>query len=435
MAGENGNVNVVDLAERSVLGAMLRHPETISPASLLLKRDYLRSFRHQVIFDAIVQLWNGGKPSDMASVADEVHRRGKIEDVGYAYLEELWNGSPTGAYVEHHARLIQEHAAVGGLRRLIAEIDHEAQNRAGPVEELLARAEQGIMGLAQMGIEAQAADLADEIDPAFGRFDERAKPGSRALGVLSGFRELDIKTAGFQPSQLAVVAARTSVGKTSFALAIARNVARTGLRVLFVSLEMSRADLVDKLLCSEAGIDSHRFRLGTSGEEEIQQLIKSGETLRKPPITFDDLPNQTMLRIAATARRLKNRGLGLVIVDYLQLVQPEDRKEPRYEQVGLICRRLKALAKELKVPVVALAQLNREVESRPNQQPRLADLRESGSIEQDADLVLLLHLTAPDGEIIEINVAKNRHGPRGQVSLVFKKDTMRFESNYHGFPV
>ena len=296
-----------------------------------------------------------------------------------------------------------------------------------------------------MGVIGQHITLQQAISEAFDRLDARKKHGRSISGLPTGYVELDDLTAGFQNSELVIVAARPSVGKTSFGLNIARKlVVEQKVPILFVSLEQSRAEIAERLLCCQAEVDSHKLRKGHLSPDDISKLTEAGEVLSKSALYIDDTPAQGMLRIAANARRLMRKGLKAVFVDYLQLVEPDNRRESRQEQVANISRRLKHLARELAIPVIALAQLNRSPEDRQDGRPRLSDLRESGSIEQDADTVMMLHRPKSDEAnpesgamgkerqegVIDVIITKQRNGPTGEVVLTFVKQYMRFENCY-----
>ena len=304
---------------------------------------------------------------------------------------------------------------------------------------MLATAERLILDIAQRGMTGQTYTLEDALSEAYARIDERHQGEQLSIsGLSTGYADLDEITAGLQKSELIIVAARPSVGKTAFALNLIRNITvEGGHSVFFVSLEQSRIELAERLLCAQARVDSHRLRKGTLTSEDMEKLIEAGGVLKNARLFIDDSPGQGMLRIAANARRLARRNkkskkseLGLVVIDYLQLIEPDNRRDPRQEQVAQISRRLKFLARELEIPVIALAQVNRASEDRQDHRPRLADLRESGSIEQDADTVMLLH--RPDryepGQhegMIEVIIGKQRNGPTGEVTLAYLKQYMR----------
>jgi replicative DNA helicase len=430
-------------AERSVLGSLLRDNAVISDVVQILRAESFYSDAHQKIFQAIVAIYDKAHPVDIIFLAEELKQRGQIEDIGgYGYLGVLWEAAPTAANAEYYARIVRDRALVRNLIHVSTEILRDAYDNAQPAEELLNTAERRVFEVAQMGVAGEAVTLEKAIDIAFDRIDQRHKGEHVDLsGIPTGYTDLDEITAGLQNSEMIIIAARPSVGKTSFALNIARNIVADGKQpAFFVSLEQSRIELAERLLCCQARVDSHRLRKGTLSAEDMQKLIEAGGVLNKAKLFIDDTPGQSMLRISANARRLKMRqGIKLVLIDYLQLIEPENRRDPRQEQVAQISRRLKALARELEIPVVALAQVNRSSEDRQDHRPRLADLRESGSLEQDADTVMLLH--RPDryepGQhdgIIEVIIGKQRNGPTGEVTLTYLKQYMRYENHALGTP-
>jgi replicative DNA helicase len=370
-------LRVVDEAERAVLGAMLRDNAVIADVVPIRRADYFRMDAHQVLFAGITDLFQQGQPVDLVTLAEALHRQNQIERVGgYGFLGDLWESGSTGTNAAHHARIVRDKALLRALCRAGAEIEAAARDQAGSPEQLLDEAEKTILAIAQQGIESQA----------------------RPLGRLIG-------------------------------LALAHHASRISVPSFVVSLEQRGEELAERLLCCKALVDGHRLRSGAPMKpEERSRLTRAGDRLRDAPVFIDDAPSQRMLRIAANARRLKLREhIGLVVIDYLQLIEPENRREPRHEQVAGISRRLKQFARELNVPVVALAQLNREVENRVGQEPRLSDLRESGAIEADADVVLLLHRQG-EGDLIQVLIAKQRNGPTGRVNLFFRRQHQRFEN-------
>ena len=398
---------------------------------------------HQKIFQAIISLNDkGGQPVDVVLLAEELKQRGQIEDVGgYAYLGELWDAAPTAANAEYYAKIVRDRALVRNLIHAGTEILRDAYDQSQPADELLEQAERKILDVAQMGITGQTYTLQEAINQAYQRIDRKSTGDDTGEAISTGYPDLDEITAGLHAQEMIVVAARPSVGKTSFALNVVRNIVMgEGHAVFFVSLEQSRIELAERLLCCQARVDSHKLRRGTLSADDIEKLIEAGGALRNAKLFIDDTAGQGMLRIAANARRLKLRHhLRLVVIDYLQLIEPDNRRDPRQEQVAQISRRLKFLAKELDIPVVALAQVNRSSEERQDHRPRLADLRESGSIEQDSDVVMLLH--RPDryepGQnegAVEVIVGKNRNGPTGEITLAYIKQYMRFDNFSPGTP-
>jgi replicative DNA helicase len=424
-------------AERCVLGSMLRDNGVIGDVLQIIREENFYADAHQKILNAIVTLYDRGQPVDMVLLAELLKERGQIEDVGgYAYLAELWDAAPTAANAEYYARIVREKAVVRHLIHASTEILRDSYDQVMPADELLEAAERKILDIAQMGITGQTYTLSQAVTEAYDRIDTRQQRDQFSIsGLSTGFVDLNDKTAGLQNSELIIIAARPSVGKTAFALNVTRNIViEENHPVFFVSLEQSRIELAERLLCCHARVDSHRLRKGHLSAEDMQKLIEAGGILRNAKLFIDDTPGQGMLRIAANARRLKLRhGIRLVVIDYLQLIEPDNRKDSRQEQVANISRRLKFLARELQIPVVALAQVNRSSEDRQDHRPRLADLRESGSIEQDADTVMLLHrpeLYEPGQHegVLEVIIAKQRNGPTGEITLTYLKQFMRFEN-------
>ncbi len=431
-------------AERSVLGSMLRDNQVIDDVCPIVRAEDFYADAHQKIFAAIVELRDkGGQPVDIVILADEMQRRGQIEDVGgYARLAELWDAAPTAANAAHYAKIVRDRSLVRNLIHAGTELLRDAYDQVMPADQLIESAERKIMEVAESGITGQAWTLEQAIGDTWDRIDARHSGAQLAYsGLPTGFADLNEITAGLQNSEMIIIAARPSVGKTAFALSLVRNVIVDEKHpVFFVSLEQSRLELAERMLCSQARVDSHRLRKGNLTPEDMDKLVEAGGILAKGKLFIDDSPTQSMLRISANARRLRHRqGIKLVVIDYLQLIEPDNRRDPRQEQVAQISRRIKALARELEIPVIALAQVNRAAEDRQDHRPRLSDLRESGSIEQDADTVILLH--RPDryepGQqegIIELIVAKQRNGPTGEVTLAYVKQHMRYEDYNVGTP-
>lgn len=425
-------------AERSLLGSMLRDNHSINDIVHLVKADHFYVFAHQKIYEAITKLNDdSGKPADLVTVAEWLSQQKLMDEIGGpAYLAELWDAAPSAAHYRQYAEIVRQKAITRNLIHACSELQADAFDQAQPAQELLDSAERRILEIAEMGITGDTITLHDALQEAWHRLDQRKKQGDNEFsGIPTGYLDLDNLTAGFQNSELIVLAARPSVGKTAFALNIARHVVvEENQPVLFVSLEQARVELAERLLCCQARVDSHRMRRGHLSTEDMDKIFEAGDVLSRAKLFIDDTPGQNMLRIAANARRLKKRhDLRLVMIDYLQLIDPDDRRDSRQEQVAAISRRLKFLARELKVPVVALAQVNRSSEDRQDHRPRLSDLRESGAIEQDADTVMMLH--RPDyhepGQnegLVEVIVAKQRNGPTGEVSLMYVKQYMRFEN-------
>ncbi len=431
-------------AERCVLGSMLRDNAVIGDVLQIVRPDNFYADAHQKIFSAIITLYDRGHPVDLVVLAELLKDQKQIEDVGgYGYLGELWDAAPTAANAEYYARIVRDKAVVRNLIHASTDILRDAYDQRMPADQLLEGAERAIMDIAQKGMTGQTMTLEQALQEAYDRIDSRhAQDHASISGIPTGFIDLDNLTAGLQNRELIIVAARPSVGKTAFSLGLVRNIiVEEQLPVFFVSLEQSRIELAERLLCSQARVNSHHLRKGQLSADEMTRLIEAGGVLRQAKLFIDDTPAQGMLRIAANARRLRLReDIRMVVIDYLQLIEPENRRDPRQEQVAQISRRLKFLARELEIPVIALAQVNRASEDRQDHRPRLADLRESGSIEQDADTVMILHrpeLHEPGQHegVIEVIVAKQRNGPTGEVTLTYLKQYLRYENHAPDAPL
>jgi replicative DNA helicase len=430
-------------AERSVLGSMLRDTLVINDIIQIIQPDSFYADAHVKICQAIYDLNQSGHPVDLVTLAEHLKQQKQIEDIGgYAYLGELWDAAPTAANAEYYARIVRDKSLVRNLIHASTEILRDAYEQSQPADEMLGEAEKKIFDIAEKGVTGQTFILKDLVNEAFDRIDKRsANSHLNYSGISIGYLDLNEITAGLHNSELVIIAARPSVGKTAFALNIARHmIVDEHLPVFFVSLEQSRLELAERLLCCQARVDSHRLRKGHLSGEDMDKLMDAGGIFRDAKLFVDDTPGQNMLRIAANARRLKMRHkIRVVFIDYLQLIEPDNRRDSRQEQVAAISRRLKFLAKELEIPVVALAQVNRSSEDRQDHKPRLADLRESGSIEQDADTVMMLHrpeLYEPGQHegTTEVIIAKQRNGPTGEITLTYLKQFMRFEDYAVGSP-
>jgi replicative DNA helicase len=421
-------------AERAVLGALLIDSEAITDIVSFLKAGDFHRERHAVIYTARVDLYERREPGDFVTLVDELRRRGQLEAVGGAsYLTDLINDVPTAAHVEHYAHIV-EHCAI--MRRLvgaggrIAGIGYE---NAPDVDEALNRAEQLLFDISQRRISEDFTSLREALRTYFDTIEYLHQHKGEVVGVPSGFRDLDQLTGGLHPSDLVIIAGRPGVGKTGFALSIMRNVAtKYQASAALFSLEMSTEQLVQRLLCMEAAVDSQRVRSGYLDEFEWRRISEAFGVLSDAPIFIDDSAGISTAELRMKARRLKSEhDLKLIVVDYLQLMQGRGL-ENRVQEVAEISRSLKVLARELDVPVIALSQLSRAVESRQDHRPMLSDLRESGSIEQDADIVMFIHreeLYKPDTDrknIADIIIAKHRNGPVGQIPVRFFPSQTRF---------
>ena len=430
-------------AEKGVIGGVLRDNQVLNDILTIIRPDNFYFDAHQKIFQAIIDVYNEGKPVDLLILFEILKQRKQLDDVGGAsYLAELWEAAPTAANTEYYARIVRDKAVVRNLIHVNTELLRDAYDGVMSADELLGSAERKVLEIAEKGTTGEVASLEKTLQVALTRIDERMGKEHRDVsGIATGFVDLDNITAGLQNNELVIIAARPSVGKTAFALNLVRHViVEEKLPVFFVSLEQSRIEIAERLLCCQAKVDGQKLRKGHLSSEDMDKILRANDALTgnardgKVKLFIDDTPSQGMLRIAANARRLKLRhDVRLIVIDYLQLIDPESRRDPRQEQVAQISRRLKFLARELQLPVIALAQVNRGSEDRQDHKPRLSDLRESGSIEQDADTCMILHRPGKfDGgqedNVLEIIIAKQRNGPTGEISLAYMKQFMRYEN-------
>ena len=425
-------------AEQSVLGGILIEPDALSRVLEIMRgTDFYRE-AHQKIFTAMVELYQKGTPVDLITLTDHLLNRGRMEELGgTAYLVSLADAIPSAANIEVYARIVRDKATLRRLISFSSEIASKSYRFSGDVEEILDQAEKSIFEITEDKITPQVYPLSEVIKDSFRTIEELYDRKERVSGLPTGFTKLDQFTSGLQPSDLIIVAGRPSMGKTAFALDMARNAATLAeVPVVIFSLEMSRQQLAIRMLCSEARVDAHRLRSGYIGERDWPRLTHAAGVLSEAPIYIDDSPALSVLQMRAKARRLKaDRGLGLVVVDYLQLMSGRSGADRREQEISEISRSLKALAKEIHVPVIALSQLNRKVEDRTDKRPVMADLRESGAIEQDADVILFIYRDEMYDEnskqkgIAEINIGKQRNGPSGvRVNLAFLSQYTRFEN-------
>lgn len=432
--------------EQSVLGAMLLEREAIPKAIEILPRESFYDGRHQTIYEAILSLFERGNPVDLVTLTEELKRRGENEQVGSYYLTELTNRVASAANVEYHARIIAEKSLLRGMIETMTTVVGEAYDPSTDAFELLDRAEQEIFRISESQLRKGSRSLNDVVMESFKQLEALSNREGGITGVPSGFHRLDEMTGGWQRSDLVIIAARPSMGKTALSLAVARNAslhAEYGTPVAYFSLEMSAAQLAQRLLTSEARVDAQAARTGRLSTEDWQNLARAAGKLSAAPIFIDDTPGLGILELRAKCRRLKaEHDIGIVIVDYLQLMHGSggSRNSNREQEIAQISRSLKALAKELDVPVIALAQLSRAVETRGgDKRPMLSDLRESGSIEQDADVVAFIYRAERYGilqdeagrstqGVGDVIIAKQRNGPTGQVSLAFVDRYARFEN-------
>lgn len=426
-----------DEAERSVLGAVLLDNAQFERAQIVLDHSAFYSPRHQIIFRAFEDLADAGTAMDVVTLRHELERSGSLSDIGgAAYLAELLEGVPRSANVEHYAKIVKEKNVLRQLIRCSQEILERASAAELPADEVLDEAEKAVFRVAEQRMRSGFIPLSVSAEESLKAIEELTKRQELITGIPTGFPELDEMTAGLQPSDLIILAARPAMGKTSLALNIASHAALHGGKTVGVfSLEMSHQQLFFRLLCSEGQVDSHRLRTGRVGSEEWQRIIRIYGTLSGLPIYIDDTPGVGILEMRAKCRRLaRERGLDLVVVDYLQLMRGRGRVESRQQEISEISRSLKELAKELNVPIVSLSQLSRAPEQRTgDRRPQLSDLRESGAIEQDADVVMFLFreevYNKDDPDLkgkAELILGKQRNGPTGTVRLQFIKDFTRF---------
>ncbi len=422
-------------AEQSVLGSMIIEKEAIfTTAELLRGHDFYRT-SHQKIFEAIVALSEKGEPVDLVTLADELQRRHSLEEAGgTAYLSALAGAVPTAANVQYYALIVREKSILRSLIHAATNIVAGCYEGPPDVEEFLDTAEQQIFEIGKQGKQQGFIPLKEVLKETFDRIEQLFDDKKGVTGLSTGFEDLNGISSGLQPSELIIVAARPSMGKTTLALNMAHHIAvKERKPVAFFSLEMSREQLAQRMLCAEAGIDSQKMRRGFLSQEEWQKLTRAVGPLSESPLYIDDSASLSVMEVRAKARRLKSeRGLEAVFVDYLQLMRGFSRTENRQQELSEISRSLKALAKELSVPVIALSQLSRAVEKRDSRRPILSDLMESGGIEANADMVLFIYRESyynketEKGNTAEIIVAKQRNGPVGMIELYFFDRYNRF---------
>ena len=430
-------------AEESVLGAVLMSADAANIALERLHPDDFYKPAHQAVFQAVVDLFDANEPIDAVTLSESLRRNGELERVGgVSFLTELIDTVPTASNVDDYAGIVEEHALRRRLLRVGGQLGTLASTIGEPIAEVLDRAEQSVFAVSERRIGQGLSPIDPLLGPAIETAEELNRLGDEVTGISTGYRDIDNKLAGLHPTNLVVVAARPGMGKTALALNIAQHVAVQDKPVAIFSLEMSREEIVTRMLCAQGRIDSQRLRTGRLTESDFTKLSNAASVLYKKPIFVDDSPGLTVTEIRAKARRMRRRpGLELLIVDYLQLMNAS-AGENRQQEIALISRQLKNLARELNVPVIAVSQLNRALETREDKRPRLGDLRESGAIEQDADVVLFIyrheyyHPEAQETKgIAEVNVAKHRQGAVGRVDMTFLPEFTLFADMGRDTPV
>jgi replicative DNA helicase len=431
-------------AEKAVLGSILLKPDVCDDVALVVRPDDFHDESHQILYRHLVDLHDGGKRIDATIVLERLRTKGDLDRIGGApAIADMLETVPHAAHATHYAQIVRDKSMLRSLIDASTDILRDAYDSADEPRELLARAESRIFEILEHRSSAEAKPIDEVLEDVMVRMDARMKHEHALGGVETGFTQLDTLCGGLHNSELIILAARPSMGKTALAMNIAEHVAISARQpVLFVSLEMACLELADRLLCSAAQVNGHRLRNGTISQEDRRRLVQKSAEISSAPLFIDDTPGRTLTEIAAVARRLKRRqGLALVVIDYLQLIEPDNPRDPRQEQVARIARRLKMMSRELDIPVLCLAQLNRQAEQSRDNKPRLNHLRESGAIEQDADVVMFVHreeyyqTTDEDKERVkgqaEIIVAKQRNGPIGDVKLLWQHDYTRFVNLEH----
>ena len=424
-------------AERSILGAILLDNNTLNTAIEALKPDDFFIPQHRSIFNQMIALGEAQHAIDLVTLTEELHRRGELESSGGApYLASLVDGVPRVSNVEHYARIVKEKALLRNLIHATHNIQQHAFDGEDGADTILDNAESSIFALAEDRIKVGLLPIKDIVRDNFERLERIFREGKSVTGISTGYGELDKLLSGLQPSELIILAGRPSQGKTALALNMAENIAiRGGLPVAVFSLEMSKEALLQRLVASVAQVDAHKFRTGHLSREDWRRMTEGLGAISSAPLWIDDAGSISVLEIGAKARRLKrDKGLSLLIVDYLQLITARGRFNSRQEEVASISRGLKGLAKELQIPVLVLSQLTRAPE-REERGPQLSDLRESGAIEQDADVVMFIYrpnffnmnATPEERDLADILIAKQRNGPTDKVKFVFRSRLTRFE--------
>ena len=430
-------------AEQSILGGILIENEAINRVTEILDGDDFYREAHRKIFNALINLSERDEPADLITLTNELRKIDQLDSIGGAsYLASLIDSVPTAANIQYYAKIVKEKAILRKLIQTSTEIITQSYEDRGDVEVFLDEAERSIFEISEKRVRPSFYPIREIVKESFVTIEKLFKKKEAVTGVASGFKELDRMTAGFQPSDLIIIAGRPSMGKTAFCLDVAEYAAIDNkVPVAIFSLEMSKEQLVIRMLCSQANVEGTRLRTGYLNESDWPKLTIAAGSLSESPIYIDDTAALSVLEMRAKARRLKaDHGLGMVIVDYLQLMKGRSRVESRQQEISEISRSLKALAKELNIPVIAVSQLSRKTEERTGNRPQLSDLRESGAIEQDADLILFIYRDEvynrdpdnPNRGKAEVIIGKQRNGPIGKIDLAFLDKFTSFKDLYKG---
>jgi replicative DNA helicase len=430
-------------AEQSILGGILIENEAINRVTEILDADDFYREAHRRIFNALINLSERDEPADLITLTNELRKIDQLDSIGGAsYLASLIDSVPTAANIQYYARIVKEKAILRKLIQTSTEIITQSYEDRGDVEGFLDEAERSIFEISERRVRPSFYPIREIVKQSFATIEKLFKKKEAVTGIPSGFKELDRLTAGFQPSDLIIIAGRPSMGKTAFCLDVAEYAAIDNkIPVAIFSLEMSKEQLVIRMLCSQAHVEGTRLRTGYLNESDWPKLTIAAGSLSESPIYIDDTAALSVLEMRAKARRLKaDHGLGMLIVDYLQLMKGRARVESRQQEISEISRSLKALAKELNIPVIAVSQLSRKTEERTGNRPQLSDLRESGAIEQDADLILFIYRDEvynrdpdnPNRGKAEVIIGKQRNGPIGKIDLAFLDKFTSFKDLYKG---
>lgn len=424
-----------DEAEQAVIASMLMDKDAVVTAVDMLEKDDFYSTRYGILFEAMDQLSKEGKPADLIQVQDRVRQNGAPPEVsGMEFLREILSSVPTSANIRHYAEIVKNKSILRRLIKTAQTIENECYESKDNIENILYNAEKNITGVTQSGSSEEIQPISEVVIEALDRMQAAAKAGGKITGIATGFTDLDYKMAGLQNSDLVLVAARPSMGKTAFVLNIAQYVSvKHNTTTAIFSLEMSKLQLVNRIISMESKVDSKNIRTGNLSPAEWSNIAEGASNVGMSHIIIEDIPGISVAELRSKCRKFKrDNNLGLIIIDYIQLMSGGGKSESRQQEVSEISRALKGVARELNVPVIALSQLSRSVESRPDKRPMLSDLRESGAIEQDADVVMFIYRedyykkdTDRPG-VAEIIIAKQRNGPTGTVELGWIADLTKF---------